>query len=205
MVNKVMKAMRRLHRGEQGMTGLETAIILIAFVTVASVFAYSVLSAGLWSAERGKETIYTGLEQARANMEIVGSVVAVADNLTPTQVKLVKFTVKNSLAGNPIDLTENDGSGTNKTTISIITAYDFIQDIEWSTTPIGDNDADSLLESGEQFEITIDASDLGAGKALTTELEKNLQFTLQVKPPIGSSITIERTLPPQIDDIMDLH
>lgn len=34
----------KLQRAERGVTGLETAIILIAFVVVASVFAFTVLS-----------------------------------------------------------------------------------------------------------------------------------------------------------------
>jgi flagellin FlaB len=41
-----------LLRSEKGITGLETAIILIAFVVVASVFAFTVLSTGVFSAER---------------------------------------------------------------------------------------------------------------------------------------------------------
>uniref|UniRef100_A0A6H1Z7Q0 Flagellin n=1 Tax=viral metagenome TaxID=1070528 RepID=A0A6H1Z7Q0_9ZZZZ len=69
---------RKLHRGQRGMTGLETAIILIAFVTVASVLAYSVLSAGIFSAERGKATVYSGLESAQATMEVEGSVLGLA-------------------------------------------------------------------------------------------------------------------------------
>ena len=36
---------------ERGITGLETAIILIAFVVVASVFAFTVLSTGVFLAE----------------------------------------------------------------------------------------------------------------------------------------------------------
>ena len=36
---------------ERGITGLETAIILIAFVVVASVFAFTVLSTGIFSSE----------------------------------------------------------------------------------------------------------------------------------------------------------
>ena len=51
----------KLNKSERGMTGLETAIILIAFVTVAAVFAYAVLSAGLFSSERSKETLYSAL------------------------------------------------------------------------------------------------------------------------------------------------
>ena len=46
--------MKRLGRDQRGITGLETAIILIAFIVVASVFAYTVLSAGIFSSEKGK-------------------------------------------------------------------------------------------------------------------------------------------------------
>lgn len=66
----------RLRRAQDGITGLETAIILIAFVVVASVFAYTVLSAGIFSAEKGKEAIHSGLEQARSSMSVVGSIYA---------------------------------------------------------------------------------------------------------------------------------
>lgn len=76
MISKFMKAMHRLHKGQRGMTGLETAIILIAFVTVAAVFGYAVLSAGIFSAEKGKESVYAGLEQAKSSMELKGSVIA---------------------------------------------------------------------------------------------------------------------------------
>ncbi|HUV53535.1 MAG TPA: archaellin/type IV pilin N-terminal domain-containing protein, partial [Dehalococcoidia bacterium] len=41
-----------MRRDERGITGLETAIILIAFVVVASVFAYTVLSAGIFSSQK---------------------------------------------------------------------------------------------------------------------------------------------------------
>ena len=61
---------------QRGVTGLETAIILIAFVVVASVFAFTVLSTGIFSTERGKETIHAGLKEARSTIEVKGSVIA---------------------------------------------------------------------------------------------------------------------------------
>ena len=67
---------RLLRMSDRGVTGLETAIILIAFVVVASVFAFTVLSTGIFSAERGKETVYAGLQQARGSIELKGSVIA---------------------------------------------------------------------------------------------------------------------------------
>lgn len=63
-------------RRQRGITGLETAIILIAFVVVSSVLAYTVLSVGLFSAQKGKEATHAGLDQAGNSMEIVGQVTA---------------------------------------------------------------------------------------------------------------------------------
>ncbi len=78
----VRKLIERLHQGKRGITGLETAIILIAFVVVASVFAYTVLSAGIFSSEKGKEAVHSGLETSRSSMELVGSVKALAQTAT---------------------------------------------------------------------------------------------------------------------------
>ena len=203
-MNKFMKAMSRLHKDERGLTGLETAIILIAFVTVAAVFGYAVLSAGLFSAERGKETIYAGLEQAKSNMEVSGSVIATSTNDTLDEILV---TVKNAIAGNPLDMTPCDGTdnATNKCVISLTTDADYLNNIKWTKDSIGADDGDNLLEIGEQFEITVDLDDLGTGMTLSTDLEANDSFSLQVKPAQGSTITIMRTLPPQLDAIMDLH
>lgn len=66
----------RLAKGEAGVTGLETAIILIAFVVVASVFAFTVLSTGLFSAERGEDVVHSGLRQARGGVQLQGAIVA---------------------------------------------------------------------------------------------------------------------------------
>ena len=76
------KLARKMQRDERGITGLETAIILIAFVVVASVFAYTVLSAGIFSAQKGQEAVYTGLQQARSTLELKGDVVAIIPNVT---------------------------------------------------------------------------------------------------------------------------
>ena len=67
---------RSLVKDQRGVTGLETAIILIAFVVVASVFAFTVLSTGIFSAERGKETLFAGLKEAQGSLGMQGSVVA---------------------------------------------------------------------------------------------------------------------------------
>jgi archaeal flagellin FlaB len=203
---KLKRAMQNLHREEKGMTGLETAIILIAFVTVAAVFGYAVLSAGLFSAERGKETIYAGLNEAKSNLELSGSVIGKGDAADPpTYLKTVKFTVKNAIAGTPIDMTPNTGAGDNKCVISLTTASQYLNNIRWSKVAIGNANGNDLLEPGEQFEITIDLDTCDAGSAISPTLGKNDIFNIQLKPSVGSTITVQRTLPAGLDPVMDLH
>ena len=188
------KLARKMQRDERGITGLETAIILIAFVVVASVFAYTVLSAGIFSSQKGQEAVYTGLAQARSTLELKGDVVAKANATAVTE---ILFSVSNALDGEAIDLT--DTTGTNVTVISYSSSTIRTEELSWVSEAQGWSDADSLLEAGEMFEITVDMT--GAGETIGTYHT----FTLEVKPPVGSMLRIERTTPAAIDSVMILH
>ena len=110
---------RRLAGGQQGITGLETAIILIAFVIVASVFAYVVLSAGLFSTQKAKEAIYAGLEEARSTIELKGNVYGKMEGSVLTT---LYFTVGTTTGGDAVDFTDTSNSS-NLVIISYADAY----------------------------------------------------------------------------------
>jgi flagellin FlaB len=109
-------------KSEKGITGLETAIILIAFVVVASVFAFTVLSTGIFASERSKETVFAGLEEAKSSIEPRGSVIAYKGKVGSTEtIYKVVFVVSNAVAGEPVDLTAPytaGGSGTDPETLT---------------------------------------------------------------------------------------
>ncbi|MBM3156518.1 MAG: hypothetical protein FJ004_04450 [Chloroflexi bacterium] len=198
---------KMLHRDERGITGLETAIILIAFVVVASVFAYTVLSAGIFSSQKGQEAIHAGLEQARSTLELKGNVIAASIG-NNTEVGSLTFCVANALNGEAIDLTTPldddsdglaDGNSTNVVVISYSSENVRTDDIAWTKNAMGLNDGDDLLEAGELFEVTIDLS--GCGEIVGTYHT----FTIQVKPPVGSALVIERTTPAALDTYMILY
>ncbi len=73
---RMFKLLSGRNETQRGITGLETAIILIAFVVVASVFAFTVLSTGIFASERSKETVFAGLDEVRSSLEPRGSVIA---------------------------------------------------------------------------------------------------------------------------------
>jgi flagellin FlaB len=194
MLKRLVKTMRR---DERGITGLETAIILIAFVVVASVFAYTVLSAGIFSSQKGQEAIHSGLQQARSTLELKGDVIAKGN---ATEVQSVVFCVGNALAGEAIDLTTPVG-GNNVTVISYSSQGMRQDDLTWTKTPLGTNDDDDLLEAGEMFEITVTVTGLDGGETI----DAYHTFSLEVKPPVGSVLVIERTTPAALDDVMILY
>ena len=210
MLDRLIRAVRN---DERGITGLETAIILIAFVVVASVFAFVVLSTGVFSAERAKETVHAGLQEARGSMEIRGSMIAKTATSSTTSVGTIVFVVTNAVAGEAIDLTaptdaDDDGipdaGSTHKTVLGYDDESQQISDVAWTVTYLGDNDSDSLLEVGEKAQVTAKV-----GKAITdtsgTALSKNTQFTLEYSPPKGAVMILQRTTPARIDTVMNLN
>ena len=216
MPNRLLK---KIWRNERGITGLETAIILIAFVVVAAVFAYTALSAGLFSTQKSQEAVYSGLQEAQSTVELRGGVIATANNTGASgDIKQISFTLSNVLGGIPMDFTEPTantsgqsgqaaGGSSNVVVISYVDKDQRVDDLYWTATPLGSADADDLLEMNEKFQITI-GSDSGAGNlidALSTALTVNKQFTFEVKTPVGAILNIERTTPATIDTIMNLH
>ncbi len=191
MVKRILGFIKALDKEEKGITGLETAIILIAFVTVASVLAYSVLSAGIFSAERGKETVYRGLETAQSTLELKGSVLGLSD--AGDKLDHVQFDVALTMADEKVD------TGT-----IVFNYFDDETHVEGLTANVSlstgstERGAANMIEGDEVHVVTLDIpaeADVTAYKS----------FTIQMVPPSGATITIKRTLPGTLLDVMDLH
>jgi flagellin FlaB len=196
MFNKFVRALANLHKGQKGISGLETAIILIAFVTVASVLAYSVLSAGIFSAEEGQKAVYAGLEGAQSTLEVKGSVLGMGTqgvDPDPDTLTSVQFTVGMAIAGNTVDM---DAVSINYWDADVAST-----DVTWTyalSAQSTERGSANLLEGDELMIVTVTVP-------ATAELVIYETFTLQVLPPNGSALTIERTLGGAIYDVMTLN
>jgi flagellin FlaB len=191
-----MNGVNKFNKNQSGQAALETAIILIAFVVVASVFAFAILSAGSASTEKGEQAIYSGLENVQSSMEIKGAVIAEAAGTT---VDSIVFTVSPVSGGEPVNLDDSTGNP-----VVVIAYRDNVQNeatVDFTTTWIVSNEAtaDDLLEDGELAEIEVDLT------GLTTALPANTEFTLEIKPPTGAVIGINRTTPAALEAVMELR
>ena len=179
-----MRKVMRIPGGQRGITGLETAIVLIAFVVVSSTFAFAALSTGLFSADKSKETINAGLKEATGTMQLVGDVIIKEGSANV--VDEIYFQVSNAA-----------GSGTiNMTVGTMIVKYsDKNQSKIYNAAPLSiasvSGDGDDLLEPNEIIEIRL----TGMEADLATDLGQNTTFTIEVIPPEGASLVLERTTP----------
>lgn len=191
MFNKFAKALANMHRGQKGISGLETAIILIAFVTVASVLAYSVLSAGIFSAEEGQKAVYAGLEGAQSTLEVKGSVIGLSAG--GAELETVQIVLGMAIAGNTVDM--------DAVSINFWDDAQASTDVTWTyalSAQSTERGSVNLLEGDELMVVSVTIP-----VAATVGIYDT--FTLQVLPPNGSALTIERTLGGSIEAVMTLN
>ena len=159
-------------RDQRGVTGLETAIILIAFVVVASVFAFTVLSTGIFSSERGKETVFAGLQEARGTIEPKGSVIA--NGLTKEVMSLANTawtSVSSTVVTSTVDTTDKkEGSGS--ADILIATAF--------TTTLAAYENLAATADLTDQTQVSFWI------KSSTTTAKGDIELVLDESPSCGS-------------------
>ena len=177
---------------QRGITGLETAIILIAFVVVASVFAFAILNTGLLSSEKAKGAALGALADTESTLMLRGSIIG-SSNPSNTALVTVRFQINPaSGASGSIDLS---------TTTTVMSYQDDNQFVNltaanWTATWL--SGSGPLLDAGEAVDISIDLS------GLTTALGQGQSFTVSVKPARGAVITITRTTPVELRPVVDL-
>jgi archaeal flagellin FlaB len=191
--NKMNYRISRSIKEESGITALETAIILIAFVVVAAIFAFTVLTTGTFLTERSKEAAYAGLQEVRGSMELKGSVVL------ETTGDYVVFNLATVAGGSSVDLSKVKmmyRDATNNTDLTYDSGATSPVAGHWIATDTTAATGMTILGAGQLTKIKVNPS---------ASIVANMVFALEVKPPTGGILLIERTAPAQIDQVTDLH
>ncbi len=199
-----MGAVGRLRRNEKGFTGLEAAIVLIAFVVVAAVFSYVMLGAGFFTTQKSKRVVDTGVKQASSSLTLDGQYIyldcsSAAGGGTGSgpdaKVGKIYFYVTQTAGGTPVDL--------NMTSVAITTESGYEQEFYntnyWSYEGIicNEDPCDNVVESNEKYKITINVTAWsGIG-----DITPNDVITIEVRPPIGAPLAITKQMPPSFTNL----
>lgn len=209
---------------ERGFTGLEAAIVLIAFVVVAAVFSYVVLGAGFFTTQTAQATVHTGVGQASSSLEIVGDVMGVAYN-TPARLTYVNISVATTAGGTAMDLSQmvisysdnnggrnpnlhNNTGGMNScywvrvgdTNILVYDSTADPNDYHWCVSQrindLNPTSPNNLLEPNEIWILSI---------AMPPTATPNTKITLNFQPAVGAVLPITRTLPGALSKIQAIY
>ena len=191
-----------LRKDERAFTGLEAAIVLTAFVVVAAVFSYVVLNAGFFTTQTAKSTVHTGVTQATSSVELAGDVIGYG-NTAESKLDNVTFYLRLTAGKNPVNINKTIVTFTTSEKHIVLTKnyaarnnFSGLEENEWTFSWIDplESPADNLLEKCEKVCI----------KANIPDLDPNTDFTIEVKPPEGTTLGIDRSVPPAIYEVMNL-
>ncbi|MGC8573475.1 MAG: archaellin/type IV pilin N-terminal domain-containing protein [Caldisphaera sp.] len=202
-----------LNRKKKGMVGIDTAIILIAFVLVAAAVAFVVLDMGMTSATKAKQTMVNGLQQASTALEVNGEILGLT-NVSKTGssgVGVVELAI-------PLGVTPGTGyvSFDNATFVVSFTdqygSYPNIysgvsgKSISSSTSLYSLYNQTTTSPTAKAYFLTgnVTPTVLGPyGQALLVinlptngNLTAYHSFIVTIKPSIGGALTVSRIIPP---------
>jgi archaeal flagellin FlaB len=170
---------------DEGFTGLEAAIVLIAFVVVAAVFSYVVLGAGFFTTQKAQETVYKGVEQSTSNIMITGQIFGLSDdNVSITN---ITFPIGLAPGASAIDLTTLRIVFSTPDTTPITLTQGLTANTTVFTTTLNNINAPAL-NPNEQVVISFVVANISA----TTKMN------IEIRPSVGASLPFTKTAPPKI-------
>jgi len=191
--------MRQLKSDDNAFTGLEAAIVLIAFVVVAAVFSYVVLGAGFFTTQKSQETVYKGVEQATSNIQVIGNVygygsgttainkiqfnIGLAPGAPSLDISKMIIVVSQPGAATITQLTYSSGTATG-------TTFQMYDASKGSGTPL------PTLSGQLQGTVVVQ---------LASTLANNGKINIELRPAVGAALPFTRTAPATISATQILY
>ncbi len=228
-MNLIRKGHGHAHRG---VVGIESAIVLIAFVIVAAALAFVVLNMGFATSQKAKTAIVATLGEAGSSLEVSGKVFAWADTAVP-DVQVIGIPIKIASGGESVNL---DPSFTAVKFISDDVTYDDIYEGVTTLDPVPISIQEGVDECVTDFALITSNPITGAPSAntsaciyFTVNINNNDiidqgehavlaivfgpaadtpgaldKFKVELIPPTGATMTVERQVPNISTDYLDL-
>jgi flagellin FlaB len=191
--------MRHIKSDDSGFTGLEAAIVLIAFVVVAAVFSYVVLGAGFFTTQKSQETVYKGVEQATSNIQMIGQVYGI-DSGSSSSINKIQFSLGLAPGAPSLDLTKMLIVVTQPDQANTVTTLTYSAAAAAGSNFGVYNPAtkanDRSIAGQNQETVTI---------ALSSGLSANQKVTIELRPAVGAALPFTRTAPATIAKTQTLY
>ncbi len=173
-------------KNEKGFTGLEAAIVLIAFVVVAAVFSYVMLSVGFFTTQKSQEVVHSGVTQASSSLVISGDsfIAGGTDSKGNGVANEVIFYVTNTAGGTPVDLNKTIITYTDNNNFETF-PYNATNGAWTYTSMFKKSNAVNLVEKGDVYKIELALNNIN-----TTNLPPSQHYVMPID--IDDSTNIDK-------------
>lgn len=181
-------------RQDNAFSGLEAAIVLIAFVVVAAVFSYVMLGAGFFATQKSQEVTYSGVKQSTSNLVLDGNLYGTVTDAGQTRTGTVTFYLTVPEGGQPQKLSEVDYTvtvqGIRYTPVEekgdITSANKYVVTDQTDGTAV----STAIITPGTKSKMLLLFGDNGASDAPSP----GNTFTIEIRPKVGAATLISKTL-----------
>lgn len=202
----------------KGITGIETAIILTAFVITASAFSFVILNVGFLTSDKAQTTVISGMKETSSGLIADAGVTGYFSNTTTgdqSEVCLeeILFYIKLAQGHEPVDCSDKSLviTYTNKRGHAVIYSDSF-RNGTIATIKTVTGDSDSLLELGEKMQVHIDLRHIDIANVKPTLTDhKDIygrpyeNIRIELRPIVGAILTIEKEIPAVNAPVMTLR
>jgi flagellin FlaB len=179
---------------DSAFTGLEAAIVLIAFVIVATVFSYLILGSGILATQRVQDTVHTGIASGGSTLYVAGDIRGVRTTLTsPASIRSILIPLRVIGCGEGFDVKTMSIrviSMSNKEELDLNQTYMNVypRTGRWSIQQVLNGNGNTIIDDGEEFLINATLTNTG-------DMIPYQQFSIEIKPVEGTGLRITRTIP----------
>jgi len=194
-MNLIRKGHGHAHRG---IIGVESAIVMIAFVIVAAALAFVVLNMGFSTTQKAKTTIISSLAEASSSLEIAGKIIGIGE-ISANVLNVTAIPLKIASGGDSVNLAASTAA------VKYIQNAITYDDIYAGTLTLAASDSDGNAD-GQWTSVEtafVDARGVGVDGCINGLLEDPFDSTAGSVWPYQTCAFIYWTVNDNNNDILD--
>ncbi len=207
----------KINGERRGITGIETAIILVAFVITASAFSFVILNVGLLTSDKAQTTVITGLKETSSALISDTGVTGYFSNTTEADqdevyLEELLFYVKLAQGHEPVDCSDDTLiiTYTNQRGHSVVYSNVYTNGTVCTLKTVT-GDGDSLLEVGEKMQVNINFKNIQSSSVKPVPLDHKSVYgkpyetiRIEMRPIVGAVLSIVKEIPAVNAPVMTL-
>jgi len=212
-----MRSLIKFNGYRRGITGIETAIILVAFVITASAFSFVILNVGFLTSDKAQTTVITSMRETTSALLVDAGITGYFSNTTVANqdevcLEEVVFYIRLAQGHEPVDCSDTKlvMTYTNMRGHAVVYSNIFTNGTITTIRTIN-GDSDALLEPGEKMQVYMDFRQIRSvdvKPVLTNHQDiygKPYEIIrIELRPNVGAILSMEKEIPAVNAPVMTL-